>query len=260
MAVITKESQRSPTRTAGDFRLVRASGAVYVVAWVVGLLVAPSAPSQTDPDLKVQTFFVHHHTATLIQALLVHGVAAVALAGFVIGLAASPLTPRSGAARSILLLTGLAAAAVSLVQVGLEIAINRHVAGGGSASTTASLFHAVNIADTVKLILLGVMIVAATRAAEEVHSSRGWLRWLGYALLPILVVGGIAFVLHSAVLNAILDLSLLLLLLWVGAVALRAPRLAGVEVPAPGGPPGAGPDPTQPASVRRDGVSADRCG
>jgi hypothetical protein len=60
-----------------------------VVAWVVGLLVAPSAPSQTDQDVKVQAFFEHHHTATLIQAVLVHGVAGVALAVFIVALAPS---------------------------------------------------------------------------------------------------------------------------------------------------------------------------
>lgn len=225
MATTSIDSQHAATRTAADYRILRASGAIYVVAWVVGLLVAPSAPSQTAPDLKVQLFFTQHHTATLAQALLVHGVAGVALAGFVVALAASPLMPRSGSARLFLLVAGLTAAVISLVQVGLEIAINRHVEAGGSASTTASLFHAVNIADTVKLVLLGVMIVAATRAGEEVSSITGWLRWLGYALLPILVIGGIAFVVHSTVLNAILELSLVLLLVWVGAVTLRAPRL-----------------------------------
>jgi hypothetical protein len=48
---------------------------------------------------------------------------------------------------------------------------------------------------------------------------------VSYALLPILVIGGLAFVVHSSALSAILDLSLLLLLLWVGAISVRAPRL-----------------------------------
>lgn len=191
----------------------------------MGLVVAPSAPSQTDPAAKVQAFFLHHPTATLLQAVLVHGVAGVAFAVFVVALARSVLVPRSGFARSVLLCAGLTAAAVSLVQVGLEVAINRHVSANSSASTTGSLFHAVNIADTVKLILLGVAIAAATRAMEQTGAVRGWLRGLGYALLPILVIGGLAFVIHSAALSAVLDLSLLLLLLWVGAVSVRAPRL-----------------------------------
>ncbi|MGZ6639527.1 MAG: hypothetical protein ACXVII_42695 [Solirubrobacteraceae bacterium] len=114
---------------------------------------------------------------------------------------------------------------MSLIQVGLEVAIDRHVAGSGSASTTASLFHAVNIADTLKLVLLGVAVAAATRAMEDTGVITKWMRRLGYALLPVLVIGGLAFVVHSSALSAILDLSLLLLLLWVGAISVRAPRL-----------------------------------
>ena len=136
--------------------------------------------------------------------------------------------PRSGPAHALLLVAGLAAAAVSLVQVGLEVAINRHVAGSGSAATTASPFHAVNIADTVKLVLLGLAIGAAMRAMQEAGAVRRWMHGLGYALLPILVVGGLAFVVHSVVLSDVLDLSLLLLLLWVGAISLLAPRLERV--------------------------------
>jgi hypothetical protein len=225
MSTATIETRTASSRTSGDYRGLRLAGAVYVLAWLVGLLVAPSAPSQTDPDIKVQVFFQHHHTATLIQALLVHGVAGVAFAGFVVTLAGSRLVPRSGSARALLLVAGLAAAAVSLIQVVLEVAINRHVAGTGSASTTASLFHAVNVADTVKLTLLGLAIAAATRAMEDTHAVKKWMQRLGYALLPILVIGGLAFVVHSAAFSAVLDLSLLLLLLWVGAISMQAPKL-----------------------------------
>ncbi len=140
-------------------------------------------------------------------------------------LAGSRLVPRSGSARALLLVAGLAAAAISLIQVVLEVAINRHVAGTGSASTTASIFHAVNVADTVKLMLLGLAIAAATRAMDDTHAIKKWMQRLGYALLPILVIGGLAFVVHSAALSAVLDLSLLLLLLWVGAISMQAPRL-----------------------------------
>lgn len=225
MSTITVETGASSRRTSGEYWALRSAGAVYVVAWVVGLLVAPSAPSQTDPAAKVQAFFASHHSATLIQALLVHCVAGVAFAVFVVALARSRLVSRSGPARSLLLITGLAAAAVSLIQVGLEVAINRDVAGSGSAATTASLFHTVNIADTVKLVLLGVAVAAATRAMEDTGAIKKWMRRLGYALLPILVIGGLAFVVHSGALSAILDLSLLLLLVWVGTISVRAPRL-----------------------------------
>jgi len=46
---------------------------------------------------------------------------------------------------------GLAAAAVSLIQHAMEIALNRAAAGAG-VSASATLFQAVNIADTVNLV------------------------------------------------------------------------------------------------------------
>lgn len=97
-------------------------------------------------------------------------------------------------------------------------------AGNGSVSTTAMLFHAVNIADTVKLILLGVAVFAATRLLAGRRSLPRWLQILGYALLPVLVIGGAAFAVNSGALNAVLTASLLLLLLWVAAVTLAATR------------------------------------
>ena len=51
-----------------------------------------------------------------------------------------------------------------------------------------------------------------------------WIQRLGYALLPILIVGGLAFVVDSGALNAVLDLSLVLLLLWVAVVGIVVAR------------------------------------
>jgi hypothetical protein len=61
MSTFTVETSSSPSRTSSDYRVLRSAGVVYVVAWVVGLLVAPSAPSQPEPAAKVQAFFVNHH-------------------------------------------------------------------------------------------------------------------------------------------------------------------------------------------------------
>ena len=214
----------SPAGSPRDRAVLRLAALVYVGAWIVGLLVAPSAPSQTASDAKVEAFFVGHHSATLIQALLVHGLAGIAFGVFVITLARCLGIARPNATGLVFVAAGLAAVAVSLVQVGLEIALNRHVAATGSAATTASLFHAVNIADTVKLALLGIAVAAGTRVAAEAGMLARWIQRLGYALLPILIAGGLAFVIDSSALNAVLDLSLVLLLLWVAAVGIVVAR------------------------------------
>src|SRR5213592_1299034 len=78
--------QRSATRAPAR-GVVASGGAVYVLAWIVGLLVAPAAPSPTASDATVATFFSDNHAATLAQATLVHGIAGVALAVFAVALA-----------------------------------------------------------------------------------------------------------------------------------------------------------------------------
>jgi hypothetical protein len=205
-------------------RRLAGAGSLYVAAWVVGLLIAPAAPSATASDTEIHAYFVAHHAATLWQALLVHGIAGLALAVFVVSLARLLAPPTTSTPCALLLTAGLGAAAVSLTQCGLEIALNRHVAGDGDAGGTGTLFDAVNLADTIKLILLGVAIAAAARLASEAGAWPRWLRALGFALAPILIIGGLAFVIDSSVLTAALTASLLLLLAWVAAVSLVSLR------------------------------------
>jgi hypothetical protein len=51
------------------------SGAVYVVAWLLGLATAPSAPDSDAGDAAIQAFYSGHGGATLLRATLVHAVA-----------------------------------------------------------------------------------------------------------------------------------------------------------------------------------------
>jgi hypothetical protein len=96
--------------------VVTLAGAVYVAAWVIGLLSAPPSPSQTATDADVQAFFVAHHAATFVQALLVHGIAGVALAVFVVSLARFLGGAPSDPIRRLFLLSGTGAAVVSPAQ------------------------------------------------------------------------------------------------------------------------------------------------
>ena len=224
MASAVPHNDVSTVRRGDGRRGLAVAGFAYVAAWLVGLLVAPSAPDPDASDATVNAFYADHQSATLLQAALVHCVAGLALAGFVVALARRVATGPGDGNRTVFLAAGLAAAVVSLIQFGMEVALNRHVAGDGSASTTASLFDAVNIADTVKLVLLGVTVFAATRFLAGVRAVPRWLEALGYALLPVLVVGGAAFVVNSGALSAVLSASLLLLLLWVAAVTVVETR------------------------------------
>ncbi|MGN6752786.1 MAG: hypothetical protein ACTHJJ_09550, partial [Intrasporangium sp.] len=62
------------------------AGVLYVAAWIAGLLVGPTAPAGTASDMSVHSFYVEHAGAALVQSLLVHGVAGLALALLALGI------------------------------------------------------------------------------------------------------------------------------------------------------------------------------
>src|SRR4051812_42349103 len=132
-------------------RWASVAGAVYVAAWICGLLVLPSAPSATGAAEVLHGFYAAHAPAIVVQALLVHGLAGVALAVLAPTL---PGAARVGGRVAVAVrVSGWAAAAVSLGQVALTLAA---VLGSADAApaTTRALVHAVDLADAVKLVLL----------------------------------------------------------------------------------------------------------
>jgi len=88
-----------------------------------------------------------------------------------------------------------------------------------AASSSRVLFQGINVADTVKLVLLAAFVATATYAARRAGSTPRWLQWVAVAVVALLPLGGAAFLVDNAVLTAALYASLPLLLLWTGATA-----------------------------------------
>lgn len=195
-------------------RALPVAGAVYVLAWLAGLLVAPATPGTADAG-SVHAFFTVHADAFVLQALLVHGLAGLALGGLTVGFAVAVGRGRIG---RWIAATGLAAAGVSLLQVGLGLAAAHDVVHA-PASTTTSWLQAVNLADVAKLLLLAAFAAVTTHAAGRAGRLPRWLRLLGRFLVPLLAVGGLAFLVPTPALTAVLTASLPALLAWAGAVA-----------------------------------------
>src|SRR5919198_1988355 len=93
----------STVRRAEGRRGLAGAGFAYVAAWVVGLLVAPSAPDPDASDATINAFYADHQSATLLQAALVHCVAGLALAGFVVSLARRVMPGRRDGNRTVFL-------------------------------------------------------------------------------------------------------------------------------------------------------------
>ena len=203
---------RAGTTVTPAGRWTSVAGAAYVAGWIAGLAVVPSVPAD------VHAFYVDHPAQVAVQALLVHGVAGVALAVLALVLPRALGLASPGLVR----VSGVAAAVVSLAQTVLTlVAVAR-----AAATDPAGLVHAVDVADSVKLVLLAVFVPAVTVAARRAGMVPRWTSVLAFVLVVLLPLGGAAFLVPNGLLMALLVASLPLLLVWAGTVALLVGRRA----------------------------------
>ncbi|KAE8765285.1 hypothetical protein [Georgenia thermotolerans] len=200
-----------------------ASAGVYLAAWLVGLVIAPASPAAFAPAAEVHAFFAAHGGAALLQSGLVHGVAGLALAGWVLAVG----RPGRQLRRSVTA-AGLTAAALSLVQAA-AMAVLVAQADAGRVTATDAAFDLINRLDSAKLLALGLLVAVVGLAGRGTLPA--WLRHLGGGLAVLLPVSGAAFLVPSPPLTALLYVSLPALLVWVAAVTvvLRRATARGVR-------------------------------
>ena len=206
-------------RTTEPSWVTAAAAGAYVGAWLVGLALTPAAPSVDATATDVARHYLDNGTAVLASSALVHGVAGVALGVFAASLAQT--VHAAGGLRRAVMGTGLAASALSLAQVAIAAAA---VAVADDVDSTASLFHALNLVDVLKIALLAGFVLVATTATARARRLPRWLRLLATALVPTLVVGSAALVEPAPLLSAALAASLIGLLLWTGSVGVIVRR------------------------------------
>jgi hypothetical protein len=201
-------------------RAVGTAAAVYVAAWIAGLLVNSAQLAADASAPETRAYYVDHASAVALQATLVHALAGLALAVLTVGLASGMPAGRSRRAAAV---SGTTAAVISVGQAVLAcIAVSR--ASAASADWSRAMRQAINLADSVKLVLLAVLIASVTAAYRRSSRLPRWLTIVGQALVVLLVLGAASFVAPVAALGLPLALSLVLLLVWVGSVGVLAAR------------------------------------
>ena len=202
----------TPQATRRDTtRVLRVAAAAYVLAWVVGLVIAPPRPA-TDEAAVLAGFVEGHAGALVVQSLLVHGLAGAALLVVAVG-AGRSLTSKAAAT------TGALAAVLSCVQVAL-LAGAVMAALGRTEAAVPGLLGAVDGVDAVKLVALAGFVVAGSRAGRRARVLPRWVSVLGAVLAVLLVLGAASFVPGlGQLLGVALFAALPLLLVYVGALA-----------------------------------------
>jgi hypothetical protein len=196
------------------------AAAAYVASWVAGLALAPAAPDHDAPGTEVAAFYAGHGGAVVSSALLVHGTAGLALAALAVGLVRA--TGVRGGLRRVVVGTGLAAAALSVLQFALAVLA---VIGEHAATTSRTLLLAIDFVDVLKIALLAAFAWVATTAAVRAGAAPRWLRITAAVLVTLLLVGSAALAGVEALLP-VLEVSLLVLLAWAAAIGLLVSRSA----------------------------------
>ncbi len=197
-----------------------AAAGVYVGAWLVGLAAPSARVDRAVSDAAVQAEVLAHGGAIAMQAALVHAVAGAALLLMV--LAAARFVP-ARLPRRVLIAAGAAASALSLLQALLALVMTGGAAAH-DAAWTRSLLDAIDALDVAKLLMIAAAVAVLGRSGQGLAR---WLRTVSAVLPARLVVGAVGLIVPSALLDAVLAGSLVVLLVWAGGVGvllLRGPR------------------------------------
>lgn len=193
------------------------AGVTHAAAWVAGLTVAAGAtPELGDSAAEITSAYVDGAGRAVAQSVLVHGLAAGALAVLGVALLRRAAGCRDRATR-FAGWAGLISAVLALVQLVLElVAIGR--ADVGDPGRAGGLFELVQRVDGVKMFTLAALALGVGAAARRVVPLRRWESLTGYALAATIVGSGLGYLLLNTAFAQLALLSLPLLLVWVVAL------------------------------------------
>jgi hypothetical protein len=202
-----------------------------VAAWIASLSVGAPNLSVNASGSQVVAGFAGHGGPAMAMFVLAEGVA-IGLAAVVTAVARGTRGPDTGRgarlAGQLGLGFGLAAAAVSWLELGLGAWLISTLVPQRRSGTAGAVNQALTQIDGAKMLLLAAMAVSLSCLALTSPALPRWLAALGFALAVALVVSGLAYLLLNPGLSDSAAVSLILLLAFVGATGvtfgLRAAR------------------------------------
>ena len=203
-----------------ESRWIAVSGLVFVVAWVVGLVIA-SPPATTAPTATVIAYYQATREMAMLQTYLISGLTGVALIVFAAALrsALRRFEGESSTLSSILLGAGMVVASLSFLEALFGQVLANHIAATRDAAVIRTLVELNVEIDTYKLLTLGLMIGAVSLLAFRSGAMPRWLVWMGAVESLLLVMASGSTLFNSDVLTIVLYVSGIGLLLWVASVS-----------------------------------------
>jgi hypothetical protein len=205
----------SVARDARHRRLLTVTGVTgiaYTLSWIAGLAVAAPSPTLTASGASITAALAGHQAAVVLQFGLTEGLPAAGLA--IISIALARAARRSGAAghARIIVIAGLAAALISLVQFVLGVVL----AAATDPGAAHLLYEAVNRLDGVKMLALAILGLAGAISGVLPR----WLRYAGITLAIAITSSAVAYLLLLPGLAGLAYVSGPLLLLFITGTGL----------------------------------------
>jgi hypothetical protein len=205
----------SVARDARHRRLLTVTGVTgiaYTLSWIAGLAVAAPSPTLTASGASITAALAGHQAAVVLQFGLTEGLPAAGLA--IISIALARAARRSGAAghARIIVIAGLAAALISLVQFVLGVVL----AAATDPGAAHLLYEAVNRLDGVKMLALAILGLAGATSGVLPR----WLRYAGITLAIAITSSAVAYLLLLPGLAGLAYVSGPLLLLFITGTGL----------------------------------------
>jgi hypothetical protein len=208
------------TRNRAARSLPALAGIGYTAAWVASLAVGAPNPSVAASGRQTVAAFAGHDGSTMTMFVLAEGVAAVALAVVVLLAARAACRQRAPRAGLTAAGFGLAAAVVSWAELAMGAWLVFGVVPSGRAASAGALYHALTRVDGAKMFLLAGMALALAVLSVTSAVLPRWLAPLGLLLAVSLVISGISFVLLAPGLAVSVNVSGVLLLVFVTATGI----------------------------------------
>lgn len=193
------------------------AGFVYVIVWTLGLLIEFGSPAPSAAQAELVAYFTTHAYSHMLQAYLIDGIAGIAILIFSAQVA-QHFSTRNDEAPHIVRGAGIAAASVSLIQAGFQLALSNPDMLASDGSSLKTILVLVNQMDIFKLLALALLSGTVSALVFQTKILPVGLGWLGTVLSVSLITGGLGFVSEVPVFTYVLFVSLPLLLIWVGAL------------------------------------------
>ncbi|MYW03876.1 hypothetical protein [Streptomyces sp. SID3343] len=205
-AIVTSATVTANARIGSRFRRTATAGYVHAAAWIVGLTVGAGAlPEAGDSHAEIAAAYDGHAAQAIGQSVLVHGIAAAAIAAVAVAL--------TGRGMRLAGWTAWLAAALAAGQLALEqVAI-----AASDPDRVGTLYNLSLRVDGVKMLAFAVVAVATTAVL-----AKPWQRWTAYATAATITVSGLGYLFANTALGGAAILSLPLLLVSVALLGRRA--------------------------------------